>query len=77
MALITISGYPCAGKSRRATQIKDHLEKRLSDPSYTGPSLRVTVISDDTLHIARSAYNGAPYTQGLLTKRLTQAMAWR
>ncbi|KAG9315484.1 chromatin associated protein KTI12 [Chiua virens] len=57
MALITISGYPCAGKTRRATQIKDHLERRLADPSYTGPSLTVTVISDDALNIPRSAYD--------------------
>lgn len=58
MALITISGYPCAGKSHRATQIKDHLEQRLADPTYTGPSLTVTVLSDDTLNVPRSAYDG-------------------
>ncbi|KAF8553683.1 chromatin associated protein KTI12 [Imleria badia] len=57
MALITISGYPCAGKSRRATQLKDHLEQRLADPAYTGPSLTVTLLSDDTLNIPRSAYD--------------------
>lgn len=62
MALITISGYPCAGKSHRATQIKDHLEERLRDPSYTGPSLTVTLLSDDILNIPRSAYDGEPYT---------------
>ncbi|KIK81342.1 hypothetical protein PAXRUDRAFT_15281 [Paxillus rubicundulus Ve08.2h10] len=57
MALITISGYPCSGKSRRAAQIKGHIEKRLADPDYTGPSLSVTVLSDDTLNIGREAYN--------------------
>ncbi|KAG8214859.1 chromatin associated protein KTI12 [Butyriboletus roseoflavus] len=60
MALITISGYPCAGKSHRATQIKDHLEQRLADPFYTGPSLTVTVLSDGhaqhpTLSVRRSS----------------------
>ncbi|KAH0832313.1 chromatin associated protein KTI12 [Lanmaoa asiatica] len=60
MALITISGYPCAGKSHRATQIKDHLEQRLADPFYTGPSLTVIVLSDDTLNIPRSAYDDSP-----------------
>jgi hypothetical protein len=59
MALITLSGYPCAGKSHRATQIKDHLEQRLADPLYAGPALAVTVLSDDTLHLPRSAYDGA------------------
>lgn len=62
MSLVTISGYPCAGKSRRATQIKDHLEKRLADPSYSGPPLNVTVISDHTLNISRTAYDGRPST---------------
>ncbi|KAH7885058.1 chromatin associated protein KTI12 [Phlebopus sp. FC_14] len=57
MALVTISGYPCSGKSRRAAQIKDHLERRLVDPAYTGPALSVTVLSDDSLNIDRAAYN--------------------
>lgn len=61
MALVTISGYPCAGKSRRATQIKDHLERRLADPMYTGPSLNVTLFSDDTLHLPRSSYDGESF----------------
>ncbi|KAI6043387.1 chromatin associated protein KTI12 [Pisolithus marmoratus] len=57
MALITISGYPCSGKSQRAAQLKRHLESRLADPSYTGPSLSVVLLSDDTLNIDRSSYN--------------------
>lgn len=57
MALITISGYPCSGKSQRATQIKQHLEARLGDPSYKGPTLSVFVLSDDNLNIDRSAYD--------------------
>jgi protein KTI12 len=58
MALITISGYPSSGKSRRALQIKAHLETRLADQSYDGPKLKVSVISDDTLDIGRDAYDG-------------------
>ncbi|KAI6124771.1 chromatin associated protein KTI12 [Pisolithus croceorrhizus] len=57
MALITISGYPSSGKSQRAAQLKRHLESRLADPSYTGPSLSVVLLSDDTLNIDRSSYN--------------------
>ncbi|KIM83308.1 hypothetical protein PILCRDRAFT_819556 [Piloderma croceum F 1598] len=56
MALITISGYPSSGKSRRASQIKAHLETRLADQSYDGPKLKVSVISDDTLDVGRDAY---------------------
>ena len=59
MALITFSGYPCSGKTRRATQLKDHLECRLADPSYNGPLLKVVILSDDTLNVDRSSYNGA------------------
>jgi protein KTI12 len=57
MALITISGYPSSGKSRRASQIKSHLETCLADPAYEGPQLKVILISDDTLNISRDAYN--------------------
>ncbi|KAI0745976.1 chromatin associated protein KTI12 [Earliella scabrosa] len=57
MALITISGYPCSGKSQRAEQLRAHLEAKLQDPSYEGPQLKVVVISDDTLNISRSVYN--------------------
>ena len=58
MALITITGYPSSGKTRRATQLKDHLEKRLQDPGYTGPKLKVQIISDDELNLDRNVYNG-------------------
>ena len=49
MALITIAGYPSSGKTRRAEQIKLDLERRLEDPSYAGPKLKVVIVSDDTL----------------------------
>ncbi|TDL26087.1 chromatin associated protein KTI12 [Rickenella mellea] len=56
MALITISGFPSSGKSRRAGQLKTYLENRLQDPSYSGPQLKVIVISDHTLNIDRAVY---------------------
>ncbi|EIN11621.1 chromatin associated protein KTI12 [Punctularia strigosozonata HHB-11173 SS5] len=57
MALITVSGYPSSGKTRRAEQLRAHLEQRLADPSYIGPKLKVVVVSDDTLSLPRSVYN--------------------
>ncbi|KAF8133288.1 hypothetical protein EV363DRAFT_1258888 [Boletus edulis] len=57
MSLITISGYPCAGKSHRAMQIKHSLEQCLADPAYAGLFLTVTILSDDALNIPRSAYD--------------------
>ncbi|KAI0339827.1 chromatin associated protein KTI12 [Trametopsis cervina] len=56
MALITISGFPCSGKTRRAAQIKTALETCLKDPDYAGPKLKVVVLSDVDLNIARDAY---------------------
>ncbi|KAI0730316.1 chromatin associated protein KTI12 [Fomitopsis betulina] len=56
MALITISGFPCSGKSRRALQIQAHFESRIQDPSYSGPKLKVFIVSDDELNIDRTAY---------------------
>lgn len=58
MALITISGYPCSGKTKRSAQIKAYLEARLEDPTYEGPKLKVSIVSDDILGIDRSAYDG-------------------
>lgn len=63
MALITISGYPSSGKTRRAKQIKAALEHRLQDPSYAGPKLKVVIVSDDTLNISRDAYKGERVSQ--------------
>ncbi|WWD22368.1 hypothetical protein CI109_106859 [Kwoniella shandongensis] len=59
MALVTISGYPCSGKSTRAHQLKDYFVSRLSDPSYTGPSLDVAVIDDEGSHVPRSTYDSS------------------
>ena len=58
MAFVTISGYPCSGKSTVAQKVKEDLERRLQDPEYKGPALRVVVVSDESLNIPRSAYNG-------------------
>ena len=58
MALVTIVGYPCSGKSRRSAQLASAFEARLSDPNYTGPTLKLITVSDDSLHVPRSVYDG-------------------
>jgi hypothetical protein len=58
MALITITGYPSSGKSKRAQQLKEYLECKLAEPEYHGPTLKVVVLSDDNLNLARSVYDG-------------------
>ncbi|KAI0930102.1 hypothetical protein AcV5_006897 [Taiwanofungus camphoratus] len=56
MALITLSGYPSSGKTKRAEQLRTHLESRLQDPNYVGPKLKVSILSDDVLNIGRDVY---------------------
>jgi len=57
MALITISGYPCSGKTTRALQIKHFLVDFLKDPAYNGPLRNVELISDDRLNFNRTVYD--------------------
>ena len=57
MAMITVSGFPSSGKSRRVASLQEDLERKLQDASYEGPLKRVVVLSDDSLNISRSAYD--------------------
>ncbi|KAL7418918.1 kti12, chromatin associated [Cryptotrichosporon argae] len=57
MALITITGYPCSGKSTRAHELRRHFEGRLADPTYTGPPLSVVVVDDEGSHVSRAVYD--------------------
>lgn len=71
MALVTFSGYPSSGKTRRAIQLEEHLNRRLADPSCN--TLRqVVVLSDDSLNVNRSSYNGTvPVPFRLLYQSIT------
>ncbi|KNZ80477.1 Protein kti12 [Termitomyces sp. J132] len=57
MALVTISGFPCCGKTKRAEEIRAVLQGYLQDEKYHGPISKVVVLSDDVLNINRSSYN--------------------
>ena len=63
MALVTISGFPCSGKTIRAQQICTSLEQLLQDESYQGPLSKVVLLSDDMLDLSRSAYDGEHNSQ--------------
>ena len=56
MALVTIVGFPCSGKSTRAKQIKEYLEKRIAEEAE-GPKLSVILVDDDNSHVPRSTYD--------------------
>jgi protein KTI12 len=61
MALVTISGYPCSGKTTRALKIKEAFEQRVGDPAYQGPVNKIILISDDMLGLSRKAYDGMSF----------------
>ena len=58
MALITLSGYPSSGKTKRALQLKIFLEERLRDPTYDGPTLKVEIVSDIDVNVEKKVYSG-------------------
>ncbi|CAE6444797.1 unnamed protein product [Rhizoctonia solani] len=58
MALITISGFPSSGKTRRTDQLKAYLEQKLRDSTdEETKGWKVSVLSDDVLSIPRSSYD--------------------
>ena len=53
MALLTITGYPCSGKTRRVEQLKAFFASQLgAEPAY-----KIVHLSDDALHVPRSVYD--------------------
>lgn len=59
--LILISGYPSAGKTTRAIQLKEAFEKRIASDTNDGRAsrLRVHLINDQTLGVSRQVYHTA------------------
>lgn len=57
MALVTVVGYPSSGKSTRAHELKTALDARQAAPDYTGEHYRVVIVSDESSHVPREAYD--------------------
>ncbi|KAG0147802.1 hypothetical protein CROQUDRAFT_655583 [Cronartium quercuum f. sp. fusiforme G11] len=57
MALIILSGYPLAGKTTRAEEIKEMLESRLKSDEFKNTPREVVIVNDEQLGINRSVYN--------------------
>jgi protein KTI12 len=53
MPLIIITGLPSSGKTIRANQLKDQLEKKISD---TGSAINIVLINDELLSISKDTY---------------------
>ncbi|KAG0657767.1 hypothetical protein C6P46_006234 [Rhodotorula mucilaginosa] len=63
MAMVTMCGYPCSGKSTRAQQLAAFFDRKLADPStptHLQRALRrVVVVNDEGLSISKHAYDDA------------------
>ncbi|CUA66597.1 Protein kti12 [Schizosaccharomyces pombe 972h-] [Rhizoctonia solani] len=57
MALITLSGFPSSGKTRRADQLKAYLEQKLQEDHEETRGWNVSVLTDESLNIPRSSYD--------------------
>ncbi|QDS67682.1 hypothetical protein FKW77_005272 [Venturia effusa] len=60
MPLITISGYPCAGKTYRSNQLREYFESKISassDPRIS--KIKVHQINDESLGVSRHVYHTA------------------
>lgn len=58
MAMITFSGYPSSGKTRRANELVSFLTAQVAaSPSLA--RLKVILINDESLGISKSSYDGA------------------
>jgi protein KTI12 len=60
MQLITISGFPCSGKTFRSNQLVEYLQSRISESKDPRIS-KITVhhINEESLGVSRNVYNTA------------------
>ncbi|GAA5843145.1 hypothetical protein JCM9279_001875 [Rhodotorula babjevae] len=61
MAMVTLCGFPCSGKSTRAAQLASFLDAKLADPACP-PKHRprkVVVLNDESLGISKRSYDDA------------------
>ncbi|KAF3047083.1 hypothetical protein E8E12_011089 [Didymella heteroderae] len=61
MPLVLISGYPSAGKTTRALQLKEYCESKIAAASAEARTgrLKVHLINDQTLGVSRAVYHTA------------------
>ncbi|RMZ70382.1 KTI12 (TOT4) [Pyrenophora seminiperda CCB06] len=61
MPLVLISGFPSAGKTTRAAQLKKDFESRIASapPDTRVSRLKVHLVNDQTLGVARTVYHTA------------------
>lgn len=77
MALITLAGFPAAGKSTRTAQLVDVLTARIADPDYQGPIQKVVIVSDDSLGLTRECYDGRVLHTFAVQALMSQRASWK
>jgi len=65
MALVTVSGFPCSGKTTRAREIAAYFEKRAAEVAAESGAAKydVVVVDDESCHVTRAAYDGECLTR--------------
>lgn len=58
MALVTVSGFPTSGKTRRSQELKAYFEGKIRDAAYSGPITSVVIVDDESVHVKRDSYDG-------------------
>lgn len=58
--MVTVCGYPCAGKSTRAQQLATFLEAKLAHPSTPAhlKPRKVIIVNDESLSLSKRVYDG-------------------
>lgn len=67
MALVTVSGFPCSGKTTRARQLAAYFSKRAAEVAESSGTAKydVVLVDDEGCHVTRAAYDGESSQVGL------------
>lgn len=71
MALVTVSGFPCVGKTKRSQELKAYFEDKLK-AGEGGPITAVTIVDDESVHVTRASYDGE-YRRGAMSSSKRRA----
>jgi len=77
MALVTISGFPCSGKSQRAYELSQYMTCKVQDLGLESVFCSVQIISDDVLGLQRSVYDGMGYIWGISSLMVCLCISYR
>lgn len=74
MALVILSGYPCAGKTSRALEIKKMIETRMSENNEI-TTKEVMILNDEMMGLTRSLYIGESVLSSEASSRMSTVVS--